>query len=55
MKELQKHFYQISIIIGKFYEKESDANKRIGIELSSLFNNASKLFESKVIKMLNDQ
>jgi hypothetical protein len=47
--ELQKHLQQIGFIISKFYEKESDQNKRIGVEVSSLFSNISKLFGDKVL------
>lgn len=39
---------RISVISSKLFERETDTNKRIGIEVASMFGNLSELFRSKV-------
>ena len=42
------HMGRISSITQKLFEKETDTNKRIGIEVTSTFGNLSELYRSKV-------
>lgn len=46
------HMGKISAISSKLFERETDTNKRIGIEVASMFGNLSELFRSKVFKLV---
>lgn len=46
---MQVHYSTIAAATSKLFEKEIDTNKRIGIEVSSMFGNLSELFRSKVL------
>ncbi|CAD8099284.1 unnamed protein product [Paramecium sonneborni] len=46
-QQMHGHMGRISSITQKLFEKETDTNKRIGIEVTSMFGNLSELFRSK--------
>ncbi|CAD8068279.1 unnamed protein product [Paramecium primaurelia] len=46
-QQMHGHMGRISQISQKLFEKETDTNKRIGIEVTSMFGNLSELFRSK--------
>ncbi|CAD8165707.1 unnamed protein product [Paramecium octaurelia] len=46
-QQMHGHMARISSITQKLFEKETDTNKRIGIEVTSMFGNLSELFRSK--------
>lgn len=46
---MQGHLLTIATATQKLFEKETDTNKRIGIEVSAMFGNLSELFRSKVV------
>ncbi|CAD8183073.1 unnamed protein product [Paramecium pentaurelia] len=46
-QQMHGHMGRISSITQKLFERETDTNKRIGIEVTSMFGNLSELFRSK--------